>query len=148
MATPRTALVALVLCVVGALFLSLTIRNELRARALDGRGVITVAEVTDVQLDRDTDAGARVVYGFDVAGRHYEGSNRHLARRELDVASSLRRIEIRYLPEDPTVSAPTQAATTRTQVFAFFISGAVEMAGLALVMVHVSWRRRTGRWWG
>ncbi len=148
MATVRTAIAALVLCIVGPLFFSFTIRNELRARALDERGVVTLAEVTAIQLDRDTDAGERIEYRVVVGSESYNGSSRHLGRADLDIARALARIEVRYLPDDPAVSAPTRAATTRTQIVAFFVSGGLTFAGLALVLVLVSTRRKTGRWWG
>ena len=147
MASWRTALVALILCVTGAIFLSLTIRNQRRASALDEHGVVALAEVTAVVPDRDTDADMRVTYRFEVSGTSYEGASRHLLRPELDVARALGRVEVRYLPEDPSVSVPTRAATTRTQIVAFLLSGGVTFAGLALVMVHVATKRRTGRWW-
>lgn len=147
MATIRTALAALVLCVAGPTFLSLTIRNELRARALDDHGVVVVADVVEVQPDRDTDAGSRVTYRFVADGSTFEGASRHLRHGDVVVADTIRRVEVRYLPEDPTISAPTRAATTRTQVLAFVVSGAMTMAGLALVLVLVSTKRKTGRFW-
>lgn len=147
MASVRTALAALVLSVLGPLFLGLTIRNELRARALEDHGVITRAEVTAMQPDRDTDAGMRVVYRFEVDGRAYEGASRHLQQADVDVSRTLGRLEIRYLPEDPSVSAPTRAATTRTQILAFFVSGAITIGGVALALVLVATKRKTGRFW-
>jgi hypothetical protein len=145
--TIRTALVALILCIAGPSFLALSARNELRARALDDHGVVTLAEVTEIAADRDTDAGQRIAYRITVGGATYEGANRHLSAAQLDVARTVGRIEVRYLPEDPSVSAPTQAATRRTQIIAFFVSGGVTFSGLALVALHVATKRKTGRWW-
>jgi len=147
MATIHTALVALVLCLVGPTFLALTIRNEVRARALAEHGAIVNADVTAVTADRDTDAGERVAYSFAIDGVSYTGANRHLAHGDLVVARTLHRIEVRYLPEDPSVSAPTRALTGRTQLVAFFLSGTLTMAALALLGALAMHKRKTGRWW-
>ena len=145
MANLRTAVPALVLCIVGPGFLALSIRNELRARALADHGVIVNAAVYGISIDRATDAGERLAYRFEVDGRAIEGTSGHLSRADLDVARSLGVIEVRYLAEDPSVSAATRAATGRTQIVAFVLSGTLTLSGIAVAMTLVSTRRRTAR---
>jgi len=147
LATIPTALVTLILCIVGPVLLSMSVRNELRARALADHGAIMNADVTRVTIDRDTDAGERVAYSFVIDGATYDGANRHLGHGDLVLARTLGRIEVRYLPEDPSVSAPTRALTERTQLVAFFLSGTLTMAGLALLGSLAMHRRKAGRWW-
>src|SRR4051812_6372983 len=100
-----TALGALVLCGAGAAFLVLAVRNEIRARALADHGVVTLAEVTDIETVRASDAGERIAYRITVDGAAYEGGDRHLTHAQIETARELGRIEVRYLPEDPSVSA-------------------------------------------
>ncbi len=145
MARYEIALLALAFCLAGVVFALLTMRNELRARALDEHGVVAIASVTTLERDRDTDAGERVVYRVVVDGESFEGSSRHLAAADLAVAHALRQIEVRYLPEDPSVSAPTRAMTGRTQRFAWTVSIGLSVFGLILALSV--WRdyRRYGR---
>lgn len=145
MANLRTAIAALVLCIVGPGFLALSIRNELRARALADHGVIVNADVSSISVDRATDAGERLAYRFEVDGHGFEGTSGHLARADLDVARSLGLVEVRYLPEDPSVSAPTRAATGRTQIVAFVLSGTLTLSGIAVALSLVSTKRRAAR---
>ncbi|MFO0683270.1 MAG: DUF3592 domain-containing protein [Sandaracinus sp.] len=145
MARYEIAVLALAFCVAGLVFLVLTVRNERRAEALEERGVVAIAEVTSIERDRDTDAGERVVYRLVVDGERYEGSSRHLARADLDVARALHQVEVRYLPDDPSVSAPTRAMTARTQRFAWTVSIGLTVFGLLLALSVWRDHRRYGR---
>jgi hypothetical protein len=136
---------AILLVPAGLAFFDLTARNELRARALDESGVVTIARVTRLVEDPDTDAGERLEYALAAGGNTYEGQSRHLDRATLEQARATQTIEVRYLPSDPSVSAPTHAATRRTQVAAFVFSGLVLLAGLGALFVGISTRMRTGR---
>lgn len=141
----QTWLFAIVLVPAGLAFFGLTARNELRARALDEHGVVAIAEVTRIAPDPDTDAGERLEYALTIGSARVEGQSRHLDRATLDDARTRGAIEVRYLPEDPSVSAPTNAATRRTQVAAFVFSALVLLAGLSALVVGISTRMRTGR---
>lgn len=147
-ASLRVVISSGVLLLAGTIFLALSYRVHARGVALDARGVETIAAVTRIVPDSDTDTGYLVEYDYQAAGARQTGRSRHVTAEDLAAAQRTGTLAIRYVPDDPGESAPARGISRRSLgVSGMVFGGLTLLAGIGLATLVLSTRMRTGRWW-
>ena len=141
MLPPRAhKILAAVVGLAGVSLAVLGVYNYLRVEGLSSRAVVTRASLTDVRERGDSDTGIVATYEFEVDGVRYHrtGIFGEVAAdiTPAQAADPSGTIEVRYLPEDPSVNEPVSDVTpTATRQLV--------AVGIGLVMIigaFVRWR--------
>lgn len=107
--------IAAFVALAGLFFVVVGARTWMRVEGLASRGVVTRATLTDVRERGDSETGLVATYELEVDGRRYhrEGLFGEVAsdvtRAQADDPSG--QIEVRYLPDDPSVNEPVSDVT-------------------------------------
>lgn len=133
-------IIAGLLAIAGVFFVVVGARMWMRAEGLGSRAEVTQATLTEVRQRGDSDTGIVATYAFEVDGVRYHHMGLFsevpadiTAEQAADPSGT---IEVRYLPEDPSVNEPVSDVTpTATRQLVAI--------GLGLVMIVSAFVR----WW-
>jgi len=142
-------ILAAFLATAGVLLVALGARTFMRVEGLTSRAAVAPARLTEVRERGDSDTGIVARYEFEVGGRRFhhqglfgEGSADITAAQAADPS---RTIEVRYLPEDPSVNEPVSDVTPSATRQLVAVGIGLVMLGAAAFRWMVARRMGTGR---
>ena len=136
---PPTAhkIIAAAVAIAGVFFVVAGVRMWMRTEGLASRGVVTRARLTEVRERDDSETGIVAKYELEVDGARYhrEGLFSEVAADVTpeQAADPTGTIDVRYLPEDPSVNEPVSDVTPTATRPLFAIAGGLRRSVAALV---------------